>query len=631
MKKIYSLIVALIVALGVNVHAVDESATTVLADLDFSVFTDGSEASPKTLYSSDVRAKLSDVNYASSVAAAGGSLYLKAGAYVDLNNFPSLPSSGATLRVTAEVKMKTAGDGVVQFSRGSSDPVYIEVEGGDWTTVTGFVTGFNNSSYTRLRITNFLTIDGFYLKSLKVEYNPGFMVAPEAYLPNDADGTSFTAACSRVSGATTYTASVYTEGADGNPEYVVVDQTMTALSVYSDPSTKITGLDPDKQYYYTVTCSSATATSDPSDPVKVVRCISSIAAPEAAAATAVTATGFTASWSAVENAQSYIVNTSRKDVLTEAGSIDFFVEDFAGVTKGTPSSLEYSGYINDYTIVTGWAEDLSSKTFCSGMYVIYPASGSGWVTLPELDLSESSGKFTLTINAGVGSYGSYYETNNTITAELLNADNEVIETAPVATCSIKGFGDYKFEFTKGAPKTRVRITYKQETTVGNDGEEKTANTYKLYIEEIKLSREVPAGTAVLKQIDSKTTEETTLNIELALEDGVEYSYNVVAVGETVVGSGSSAKIGEIQSTPSNTVVFKTSTSGVDNVVENSAPKAWKVAEGTIAVNGTKVTVHDLTGRTLYMQSRNHDNETLTLNLKGIIIVTVDGDAYKFAL
>ncbi|MDE5608238.1 MAG: fibronectin type III domain-containing protein [Muribaculaceae bacterium] len=626
MKK---LLLSLLTLFGAANLAVAQTEPVLLLDADFSVFTDGSDESPIDLYSSTFKSKIEGFNYATSVASAGGKLLIKANGYIETNYFNAIPSTGnSTVRVTAEVKMTDSYGGCVNFRPGYSTTGEVSaiVEGDEWTTVSTYVSSF--TSTTRLRVQPFLSVGGFYIKSLKVEYSPDFIAAPEAYLPTDADGTSFTASCSRVSGASSYEADVFTLNGD-EPEYAEQNVELKPLGVYSDPSAKITGLDPEKTYYYVVRAvNAAGAKSDDSEIVKVVRKISEMTAPEALAATNITETGFTANWDTVDNAVAYVVNTYEETTLAADTDIKVFEEDFSGVDIGSFSSVEFSGDINSFTKLPGWITDMS-KAYAKGYFVFSIFSGNtGELILPAIDLSANDGKFTLTVNAATARYGTFYTTNNTITVELLDGDN-VIETAPVVKCDKDDFFDFTFAFTKGKEASTLKITYTLAEIVTDDKVENDPN--KLFIDDIYITQLLAAGSVVEKQLSSEETEGTSLDIKLTPEEGKTYSYAVAALGETVVGSGSSAAVGTIQSAFSEKVTVNFKTSGIDEITAASEAAAWKAGDGILGINGSSVTVHDLMGRTLLNKQLPAGSHSLRVNMRGLVIVTVDGKSFKIIL
>lgn len=631
MKKI---LLAFFTALTVSGVAVRAAEPEVLMNADFTVLTEGTESLPVAIDKSALN-KLVPTVYAygtnnKKTYQAGGSLFLADGGMVEFASMSKLPSSPkGTIRVTAEVKMGGAGGGILTFSSNSysAKSQSIIVSNGEWNTITFYYSDLGR--YDRPNVSPFLSLDGMFVKSVKIEYSPDFIIAPVAYLPNDADGTSFTASCSRVSGASKYEMDVFSLDGGNNKVYFLQNEPLTALSSYSDPKKKVEGLDAATTYYYVVRAiGSAGNKSDDSEPVQVVKCISSIAAPVAVSATNITDAGYTATWNAVEDAVAYDVTTYVRETTTEAGEVNVFGEDFSGVTIGTPSSVDFStDPLDSFTKTQGWITDFS-KAFASGYYVMNCFLEKGVLLTPAMDLSKNDGKFEVKIAARVGSFGSYYESANTLQVELVEADDvdvqstTSIESAPAQTFSTADENVYRFEFTKGTANCRLRIIYDQSIDT----------SYKLFINDINISQEVPAGYVIERIVGSARAEgDTSADIKLVQEKGKKYFFDVCAVGVTVVGSGSSAEIGEIKSQLSNRVEIA-APAGVDDVAgDNIAPKAWKAADGVLGVNGNEVSVYDLNGRVLYTENNLGGSCNINLGVQGLVIVVVDGGAYKVVL
>lgn len=621
MKKFLLSILTVAMAAGVAC-AEDAGNVVTLIDSDFTVFTDGSEESPKSLMSFQFTQQIEGYYGISSVSAAGGKILVGPSGYLQLKQFESLPTGGGTIRVTMEVKMLDSYGGAIQLTRGysSTDIVYEAVETDEWTTLSVLCGGYTNTSSSRLKVQPFLSISGFYLKSLKVEYSPDFIVAPEAYLPSDADGTSFTASCSRVTGASAYEADVYSLDADGKPVYAAQNVTLKALTSYSNPSAKITGLDPATTYYFVARALNADGKkSDDSEAVQVIKCISSVDAPVALPASNYSATGFTANWEAVANAKGYLINIYEKQTLARDTEASVFAEDFSGVDVGTVANIEYNGQLDDFTVVPGWETESGTKAFAAGYFVFYPTS-EGTLTTPAIDLSADGGVFTVTLNGFTGKYGSMSATENTLKAELL-VDGEVVETADTYICDKTAPYNFTFNFTKGAADSRIRFTYTLVST-GYD---------KLYVDAIDIKQMLPAGTVINKQVAtlSKEAPATSAEIQLTPEQDKTYYYGVVAVAQTVTGTGATAAVGELISKESNLIEIAFSSASISEVAaEAAAPAAWKAGAGILGVNGEKVTVYDLTGRVLY---NGVASPAIDLGVSGVVIVNVDGATVKVAL
>lgn len=621
MKKFLLSILTVAMAAGAAC-AEDAGNVVTLIDSDFTVFTDGSEESPKSLMSYQFNQQVEGYFMISGLSAAGGKILVGPSGYLQLKQFESLPTGGGTIRVTMEVKMLDSYGGAIQLTRGYSttDIVYEAVETDEWTTVSVLCGGYTNTSSSRLKVQPFLSISGFYLKSLKVEYSPDFIVAPEAYLPSDADGTSFTASCSRVSGAAGYEADVFSFNIDNKRVYFEQNVALTAASAYSNPSAKITGLDPATTYYFVARAINADGKkSDDSEAVQVIKCISSIDAPVALPASNYSATGFTANWEAVADAKGYLINIYEKQTLAQDTEASVFAEDFSGVNVGTVADIEYSGQLDDFTVVPGWETESGTKAFAAGYFVFYPTS-SGTLTTPSIDLSANGGVFTVTLSGFTGKYGSMSATENTLKAELL-VDGEVVETANTYICDKSAPHDFIFDFTKGTADSRVRFTYTLEGA-GYD---------KLYVDAIDIKQMLSAGTVINKQIATLSQEApaTSAEIQLTPEKDKRYYYGVVAVAETVTGTGATAAVGELLSKESNLIEIAFSSASISEVAaEAAAPAAWKAAPGILGVNGEKVAVYDLTGRVLY---NGVASPAIDLGVSGVVIVNVDGTTVKVAL
>lgn len=622
MKKLLLTLMVTLAALGVK--AADPADVQVLLDTDFTVFTDGTEENPTKLYSSDVTNKISGYYLASEAYSAGGKLLIKQNGSLTMNYLEGMPTSGGTVRITARIYMIEYNGGI-QYQPGYSPSDYAQdyIEADKWLDVVTLVSNVRSTS--RIKICPWLSINGFYIESLKVEYSADFIAPPVAYLPTDANGESFTASCSVTSGDVKYEADVFSYDAQGNVVYFQQDVELKKLTAYSTSATaKITGLDPKTTYWYVARCVNASgAKSDNSEPVKVIKNISDVDAPVATDATDITTKGFTANWQPVDDASSYMINVFSKELLTEDKSVEVFGEDFSGVTVGTPSSLEYGGDLNDYTKVKGWVTDMS-KTFAAGYYVIYPINASGTLVTPPINLSGSEGKFRVVITAATRSYAGFESSDDTLTVELMSPyHTEPIETATVAKLDQSDFADYSFDFTKGIEGASLRITFTRA-----DG-----STMKLFIDDIKIYQTLSAGEIYEKQIASVGTKGTlsgnTLShaVEIDLDADTDYYYKVVAIAETVVGSGATASVGTIESDSSNAVEFKLKTNSVENMLETSA-SAWKESGNILKVAGRNVVVADLSGRVL-LQNISETVQEYALSCSGVVIAVVDGKSYKF--
>ncbi|MDE7406886.1 MAG: hypothetical protein K2M76_00575, partial [Muribaculaceae bacterium] len=379
---------------------------------------------------------------------------------------------------------------------------------------------------------------------------------PTVYLPNDFDGTSFTARWATVSGSNAYYIDVFTMAADGSRSYAL--ENVKANTTNYTTSYAVTGLDATKQYYYCMRASNGTATSEDSEVIKLIRKLTSIDAPEQLPHTNVTASSFTANWKPVDNAVSYVANLYSHYTLPEEQIVSVLSEDFSGVKIGKFESVSLDGNLNDYTVDQGWMTDYMSKAFAPGCFVLAPYSGNGYLWTPNMNLGADGGKFSVMVNAAEASFGTYHNVGK-FTVTLVDAiGDNVIEKGDTIAIAAKEFKDYEFSFTKGAANSRLLITYIQDAE----------NKYKLYIESINVNQLMPAGAVVQKLVESVAVDGLSHDFTYAQTSNTRFSTTVQAVGLTVSGSGSMASEVEIYSEES-APLFVGQTSSIDAVSSNA--------------------------------------------------------------
>jgi hypothetical protein len=599
MKKLITLMTGLVVAAtGYTASAQDD--LKVIIDTDFStIFTDGTEAEPgddiaTSLYSGEFYTKTDKVWRGSKVHSAGGCIWVEDNGYIE-SSYLTGASTSTPIRVTMVVRSGAEYGGGAQF--GISTTTNTEYLYDDqWTTITTIFSG--GSSYSRVKVSPYLAANGIYIKSIKVESSSTFVAPTTAYQPSDADGTSFTARWKAVTDAA-YQLDVYSYDADGSKKYLLQNQLVDTNSY------KVSGLDANTTYYYVVRVVKGDNVSANSEEIEVVKVVSEIAAPTGLKATDVTDNGFTASWNAVEDAISYIVNYYETSVTTEAGIQTIFDEDFSGINFGTFSSVSFSGDLNDYTKQTGWETDFS-KAFCEGNFVIYPYGSNNSVITPAIDLAANNGAFTVNLNLAEANYGTY-KTGGTVTVSALDSEDNVLSTATI-TIDTAAYKLYSVDLTGGNAATRIKLTY----TDGN----------KLYIDEISVAQMLPAGSTVTKVVEIANTENTSYTFNQPKTADAKRSFTVQSVARTVVSS----EITTISSVESEAFDVE-SASGVETItIGNDTAKAWKSAVNELTIEGNNATIYDLSGRVIASVK---GNATIAIDNKGVVIAVVDGKSYKF--
>ncbi len=527
---------------------------TLIFSEDFSAFTEGTEQTPST---TDISTKLSQTLKGWSgknLYQAGGKLLIGDNGYLQSSRYNMSANSGI-VRITVRVKSMAATGGVVRVKLGYTTTKDMYVFDNEWHTLSLVTAGGTSSSY--VRVEPYITYEGIMIDEIKVETSADFFPVPEALQPTKADGTSFTARWSRVSGAKSYLLDVYAKSGNDR-DYVLHNDTVTTTS------RKVTGLDASKKYYYVVRATNGTAVSDYSDEIEVIKVVSSIDAPVATPATGVTETGFTANWKSVPDAELYKLNVYKNTRITSTGLTTLLSEDFSRVTKGTFTSVEFGRlqeYLDDYTHQSGWYG--VNHVFAAGTIGLSPYGGEATLTTPYLDLSSDGGKLQATINMAAQQFGQ--DIVDTVQVQLVDAQNQVLES--VIQPLTAGFKPYMVNFTKGAASTAVRVCY--------------TGKNKVFIDDMAIAQVLPAGYEVVAPLHSTEIEGTQADVTGLdpMGENVSYSYTVQSACRSVDYTG---EIIYVYSEASNLIKVEIPSTGVD---ERVATKGVK-----------RVTYFDLAGR-----------------------------------
>lgn len=607
-KFLRYLVATLMCVATMNAFAQNEAEITTVLDADFTQFTEGTPSAPVSFpsYGTGSFTSFFPSWFVSKVAQAGGAVLIQDGGYLS-TSYQNLSGNNGVARITVRFRaVDSYGCGIkVSMGYSSSSAVTHYQYDNEWHTMSFIISG--GSSSTRVRVEPVLSASGILIESLKVEQSASFFAAPVASQPNVADATSFTATWSSVSGTTHYYLDVYSYNATGAKDYFMQNE-----DCGTSRSKRVTGLDPAKTYFYVVRASNGTATSDDSNEIEVVPVISSIDTPEVDFAT-VSDGKATITWSAVENAQSYIVNLYRHTTLAEAAETDVLNEDFAGVTEGSLSSIEftYNYKLDQYTNMKGWDGD--ELGLAAGYMVLTPFSGSeGALVTPALDLSDNNGMFTVTVGVAESAYGTMYS-GGILNVKVLDADDNVLNEGVIELQN--GFNEYKLSFEKGDKTTRIGFYY--------------SGSYKVFFDSVVVSQEKPAGSVINEMIAEENVTDTSFTFDYTPQENIEIGFTVMAVGRTVSGG----EITDITSEPS-AEKYVSQTSAIDNIAaENYAVSVNVVAPGSICVDSraaVKVTVYDIAGRVI--ASAVAEGQTIIeTGYRGIAIVKAGEKAFKVKL
>lgn len=146
-----------------------------------------------------------------------------------------------------------------------------------------------------------------------------------------------------------------------------------------------------------------------------------VEAPEALAATAVTNNSFTANWSAIDGAVSYVIELKEKGEKTPEECV-VLSEDFSGFeVTGSDGSDDISAWLDDYMALGGWT---GSKLFESSQRVkIGSSKYDGYLITPVMNVPESE---NVTVSFWQDVYGTIEST--TMTVKLLDANGRTVDS-----------------------------------------------------------------------------------------------------------------------------------------------------------------------------------------------------------
>ncbi|MDD2961484.1 MAG: hypothetical protein PHR45_05315 [Muribaculaceae bacterium] len=601
MRIITSVFTCLILLFCASVGYSQESSATTILEQDFSMFTDGSEATPaKVDISSYSSGKLSATLTGwtgRKVYEAGGTLYIGAGSssYLTTPKLNTSANSGI-FKIILEVRAEADYGNAITCQVGYSTAETMIVSDDKWHTVE-FISEKGSSS-TALKISSMF--NGFYIRKITVLSSDKFLKAPQASFPTDFDGKSFTAKWTRCATATGYIISVYTKDEQGNKNIIVSEE--VASSVLSK---KIEIAEPKDKMFFSVRAKNANTESKESDEWEIKEVITAIDAPTALEATNITATGFTANWSAVDKASSYILNIYKHEVLKENRTVTVLSENFEGITKGTKTNVDYpatlSEMLDKYTKVPGWSA--YQHCYVAGHVGFAPFGSTATLTSPEIDLSANNGAFSVTFDLDA------LINDQEVLVELLNQNEVVLEAKTLtATTSIV---NVSASFTKGVNTSYIRITYK--------------GSSKIFVTNFNITQDLKAGDTV-RTIHSMSEDitETSRNItDIALTDDIYFTYTVQAVAISANSDGEEIKL---TSNPSNTIEVK-KTVGVES---NTTTKDLIFANGDdinvmLSADGI-ISIYNANGSLIQRVNGQAGMNVIKNNDKFIIVVTANNTA-----
>lgn len=278
----------------------------------------------------------------------------------------------------------------------------------------------------------------------------------------------------------------------------------------AETSCVLSGLDPLKDYSYTVKAVNELFTSAESNEVTA----SGLAAPAPSGASAIATDAFTANWEASPKADGYVVSNYRVyTVRDELETVKILYENFDKVTEGSIESpvglynVVNPRSLDEYTANPGW---MGIATYLAkGMLGTRSYMGiTGMIQTPVLDLSGNGGKFRVRVR--------------------VTGDSDATDEYLVVQAGMEEYLAFPIK-----PMEAVELVYDFECgTAGMPLAFYSYNGFPFYIDEVSVTQTLPAGSKVYSEVENRTLEgadKLSATFEgLTLAPSENYAYRVFA-------------------------------------------------------------------------------------------------------
>ncbi|MDE6485240.1 MAG: M6 family metalloprotease domain-containing protein [Duncaniella sp.] len=312
--------------------------------------------------------------------------------------------------------------------------------------------------------------------------------------PENITDDSFTATWTKTD-APVYLLSVFTVNDKGDRTYV---EGFDRFNAGNADRAEVTGLEPDTEYYYTVTASYGLELTPESDAMAVYTGAAGInrLKVEALEGTDVTHNSFTATWNHLEGASDYILTVYKRDYEGAFESTVDFTDGASTLPEGFTSS--------------------SASTYANASY-----SGDA---IPALRLATSGDHLSATFADGIRGLRFWHRGNGTSEGDVINvyaiagSSRPVVAEIPV----VSDKGGCVTEITEFPENTRgVRIEFVRTGTKGS-----------LAIDDVTVSHGTTAKDTALPAYDGITTGYTDSYKVEGLDPECDYFYKVAATDGT---------------------------------------------------------------------------------------------------
>lgn len=310
-------------------------------------------------------------------------------------------------------------------------------------------------------------------------------------------------------------------------------------------------------------------------------------------------TSFTATWNAVEGADSYLLNVYTKTETGEPKTVlsENFDNFTAGSPNSNPSSTDVSGNLDYFTQSLGWT---GTKIYQAGGSVKIGSSLlPGNITLPKLDLSADKGEFTLLFDAMAW--------NGDDTNMSINIDGNLLHSVTdLNNDESYTFKSYSIPFKVGSKSTSIQF------------ESNRKSKARFFIDNVVVQQ----GFASTKEsiANSPFSVNDTSFLVSNLDKNQTYYYTVAAVrgAET---SKLSQEVGPISLVPSGL-------SSIDNQLQ-----IWSEGKNLMfhATEGEMLEVYNVAGQKLLSAKTQEGLNKVQLHADGVVIVKVGNRVGKLIL